>query len=55
MGRFHPKGSFWDAVTRLNENFGALGYFIVGLFVLSWVVSVAFYKWRRFDDLESGA
>jgi len=31
-----------------------LGYFIVGLFALSWVVSVAFYKWRRFDDLEAG-
>jgi nickel/cobalt transporter (NiCoT) family protein len=52
VGRFHWKGSFWDAVIQLNENFGTLGYFIVGLFVLSWVISVAFYKWRRFDDLE---
>lgn len=55
VGRFHPKGSFWDGITRLNENFGTLGSFIVGLFVLSWVVSVAFYKWRRFDDLELDA
>ena len=54
VGRFHLKGTFWDAVTRLNENFGTLGYFIVGLFVFSWVASVAFYKWRRFDDLELG-
>ena len=53
-GRFHLKGTFWGAVSRLNENFGTLGYFIVGLFVLSWIVSVAFYKWRRFDDLELG-
>src|SRR6202042_3613761 len=53
-GRFHLKGSFWDAVSRLNENFGTLGYFIVGLFAVSWIVSVAFYKWRRFDDLELG-
>jgi nickel/cobalt transporter (NiCoT) family protein len=50
--QFHLKGIFWDAVTRLNENFGTLGYFIVGLFVFSWVASVVFYKWRRFDDLE---
>ena len=55
VGRFHLKGSFWDAVTRLNGNFGTLGYFIVGLFAASWVISVAFYKWRRFDDLKLGA
>jgi high-affinity nickel-transport protein len=54
VGRFHLKGSFWDAVSRLNENFGTLGYFIVGLFFFSWVASVAFYKWRRFDELELG-
>jgi high-affinity nickel-transport protein len=53
-GRFHLKGTFWDAVTRLNENFGTLGYLVVGLFVFSWLISVAFYKWRRFDDLELG-
>jgi nickel/cobalt transporter (NiCoT) family protein len=55
VGQFHLKGTFWDAVTRLNENFGTLGYCIVGLFVFSWLVSVAFYKWRRLDDLELGA
>jgi nickel/cobalt transporter (NiCoT) family protein len=54
VGRFGWKGSVWDTVVRLNENFGTLGYFIVGLFVLSWIASVAFYKWRRFDDLEPG-
>lgn len=53
-GQFHLKGNFWDAVIRLNEHFGTLGYFIVGLFVFSWVVSVAFYRWRRFDQLEPG-
>jgi nickel/cobalt transporter (NiCoT) family protein len=54
VGRFHLKGTFWNAVSRLNENFGTLGYFIVGLFFFSWVASVAFYKWRRFDELELG-
>jgi high-affinity nickel-transport protein len=51
-GHFHFKGWFWDGVGRLNDNFGALGYFIIGLFALSWIVSLAFYKWRRFDDLD---
>ena len=49
---FHLRGWFWGVIARLNANFGALGFFIVGLFALSWVVSIAFYKWRRFDDLE---
>jgi nickel/cobalt transporter (NiCoT) family protein len=53
-GKLHLKGGFWAAVTRLNEHFGTLGYFIVGLFVFSWVASIAFYKWRRFDELELG-
>ena len=51
---FHLQGWFWIAVVRLNDNFGTLGFFIVGLFALSWIVSISFYKWRRFDDLEPG-
>jgi high-affinity nickel-transport protein len=51
----HPKGKFWIVVARLNDNFSALGFFIVGLFALSWIVSIAVYKWRRFDDLELNA
>jgi high-affinity nickel-transport protein len=39
-------------VRRLNENFGALGYFIIGLFALSWIFSIVFYRWRRYDELE---
>jgi high-affinity nickel-transport protein len=35
----------------LNGNFGLLGYFIVGLFVMSWVISIAIYKWRQLDRL----
>ncbi|MGA9882654.1 MAG: HoxN/HupN/NixA family nickel/cobalt transporter [Candidatus Acidiferrales bacterium] len=50
--QFHPTGKFWAAILRLNGNFGALGYFIIGLFALSWIVSVAIYKWRRYDKLD---
>jgi high-affinity nickel-transport protein len=53
-GQFHLGGVFWDAVLRLNGNFGTLGYCIVGIFALSWIISIAVYKWRRFDDLEFG-
>ncbi len=49
---FHLSGWGWDAIARLNDNFGTLGYFVIALFALSWIISVAFYKWRRFEDLE---
>jgi nickel/cobalt transporter (NiCoT) family protein len=49
---FHFEGKFWALVAKLNDNFGTLGYFIVGLFAFSWIISIAVYKWRRFDDLE---
>jgi hypothetical protein len=25
------------------------------LFALSWILSIAIYKWRRFDEIEFGA
>ncbi|NYF88994.1 HoxN/HupN/NixA family nickel/cobalt transporter [Tunturiibacter empetritectus] len=50
--QFHFHGTFWSWVGTLNENFGTLGYVIIGLFALSWIVSIWFYKWRRFDELE---
>jgi high-affinity nickel-transport protein len=52
---FHFKGWFWDGVARLNNNFGTLGFFIVGLFAVIWIVSIAIYKWRRFEDLKVDA
>jgi high-affinity nickel-transport protein len=52
---FHFEGWFWDALSKLNDNFGTLGYFIIGLFALSWIVSITVYKWRRFDDIELDA
>ncbi|MGC2639565.1 MAG: HoxN/HupN/NixA family nickel/cobalt transporter [Acidobacteriaceae bacterium] len=51
-GQLHLQGSFWGLVGRLNGNFGVLGYCIVAIFALSWIVSIAIYKLRRFEDLE---
>jgi high-affinity nickel-transport protein len=39
-------------VGRLNDNFGTLGFFIIGLFAISWLVSIAVYKWRRLEHFE---
>jgi high-affinity nickel-transport protein len=53
--RFRLTGTFWRAVLRLNSNFGTLGYCIIGIFALSWIVSIAIYKYRRLDELEIGS
>jgi nickel/cobalt transporter (NiCoT) family protein len=50
--QLHLNSHFWAVIGSLNDNFGVLGYFIVGVCAVSWMLSVAFYKWRRFDDLE---
>ena len=46
---FDLHGVFWDAITNLNSNFGALGYGIVGLFVVSWGVSYLIYRFKGYD------
>jgi high-affinity nickel-transport protein len=50
-GRFHLHGAFWDAMRKANGNFSAWGFGVIGLFVLCWIGSIAFYKWRQFDTL----
>ena len=37
-------GGVWDAVRAANENFGMLGFIIIGLFVASWLVSLGVYR-----------
>ena len=49
--RLKPEGRFWDGVGALNDNFGTLGFVIVGLFAVSWLVSVAIYRYKRYDDI----
>jgi high-affinity nickel-transport protein len=45
-------GAFWNLVTVLNSNFGYLGYSIIGIFLVSWLVSIAVYRLNRYDDLD---
>ena len=45
-------GSFWSGIETLNENFGALGYVIIAIFLVSWMVSVIVYRLKGYDDIE---
>jgi high-affinity nickel-transport protein len=47
--QFELHGMFWDAIAELNSNFGALGYGIVGLFIVSWGVSYLIYRFKGYD------
>jgi len=47
--QFHLQGAFWNAISDLNDNFGALGYGIVALFVVSWGISFLVYRFKRYD------
>ena len=49
------RGGFWGMIGALNDNFGMLGYLIVGLFVVSWAVSYAVYRINGYDDIEATA
>jgi len=49
-GQLNWTGPFWDFVND-NLDFETLGYVIIGIFVVSWGVSTAFYKLRGYDQL----
>jgi high-affinity nickel-transport protein len=44
-------GGFWDLIGSLNENFGTLGFVIVGIFALSWLISLIIYRIKNFDQV----
>lgn len=46
------EGWFWNAIGALNDNFNGLGFAIIGVFILAWVVSLLIYRYARLDDLE---
>ncbi len=46
------KGSFWDFIGKLSDNFDLIGYFIIGIFIFSWIVSTIVYKANKYDDIE---
>jgi high-affinity nickel-transport protein len=49
---FKLEGAFWDFIGALNDNFGLLGYAIIGVFAASWLVSVVIYRARGYDLLD---
>jgi nickel/cobalt transporter (NiCoT) family protein len=53
-GELNLQGWFWDRMNDLNNNFGLLGYGIIGFFAAAWVISFIVYRAKRLDDVEIG-
>jgi nickel/cobalt transporter (NiCoT) family protein len=48
--KFGLQGEFWERVSDLNESLPSFGFAVVGIFIGSWLLSAAFYKWQRYDE-----
>jgi nickel/cobalt transporter (NiCoT) family protein len=51
--QIRQKGLFWQTVDTLNENFNNLGFVIIGIFIVSWVLSFLIYRIKGYDKLEA--
>lgn len=54
-GRLNLTGAFWRSIDIVSGQFGTLGFIIVGILVVSWVVSSAVYAYKRYDDIDVAA
>jgi nickel/cobalt transporter (NiCoT) family protein len=50
--RLQIHGVVWDMISSLNNNFGIIGFIIIGVFVVSWAVSIIIYRRNRYDEIE---
>jgi nickel/cobalt transporter (NiCoT) family protein len=50
--KLNMRGAFWDAIGSLNDNFGDVGFAVVGIFVAAWIISTVVYRFRGYDRLQ---
>jgi high-affinity nickel-transport protein len=51
-GELNLHGWFWDRMGDLNNNFGTLGFAIIGIFAAAWLISVVVYRIKRIDEVD---
>ena len=47
-GEFGLQGPFWSWLAQID--FETIGYGIIAIFAVSWLVSIALWRYKRFDD-----
>jgi high-affinity nickel-transport protein len=50
--QFKLQGVVWDTIGTLNDQFGLLGFVIIGVFAFSWLASLIIYRFNRYDDID---
>ena len=52
--QFKLQGGFWSATDVLTDDkyFGWIGFGIIALFALSWIVSIIIYRMNDYDSIE---
>ena len=50
--KFSPDGGNWKLIHALNENFGFLGFLLIGIFVACWLISMAIYRVNGYDEID---
>jgi len=49
--RLDLHGPFWNVIAALSDNFGNIGYLIIGIFLVSWIGSVIVYRVKGYDRI----
>jgi len=52
QSQFDLSGAFWSAIGGVGENFGMLGFAIIGVFAGAWGISTLVYRLRGYDDID---
>jgi nickel/cobalt transporter (NiCoT) family protein len=50
--QFNLTGAFWVAIDKMNDNFGMIGFVIIGIFIFSWAAAALIYRFKKYDELE---
>lgn len=49
-GKLKLEGNFWGVIAGLNESLASFGYLVVGVFLVSWALSFALYRWQGLEQ-----
>lgn len=47
-------GGFWTFVSAMNDNLANFGYAVVGIFLVSWIISTIVYRAKGYDGFSIG-
>ncbi len=53
--KFALTGPVWRTAASLNTDLANFGFVVIGVFFLSWVISVAIYRWKGYGELPAVA